>query len=514
VVASAAVSPVAASCAGPTPGNAVVGAEVEPWLAISPLDPSRFVGLWQQDRFDNGGAKALVLALSADGGATWQRRAMPFSRCGGAAPGSAGDFERATDPWVDIGADGAVHAMALSFDGGAFVPGSRSAMLAARSTDGGASFGPVQVLQLDGDAVFNDKNSLTADPTDARFVYATWGRLEPDGRGPMRLSRSEDAGLTWLPSQVAYDPAAPPGGGVAQTIGARIVVLPAGAERGVLVAVFTQIDTPATRPRTSTVRAMRSADKGLTWQPPVVVGTLEAIGARDPVSGRVIRDGAVLTSVAAGPDGALWVVWQDARFDAGRRDAIVFSRSTDGGRTWSVPARISRDTGSAAFTPAVHVRADGTVGVMHFDLSPPRTDAATIPAALRLLTTRDGVTWRETVLVEAFDLAPAPDARGLFLGDYHGLASTGTAFVPFVALSSSAPGNRTDVWNLRAAAASALDAGARPAAERHVRPTQRTALAAPERAAFADRREAAIVRAMEQRVPGWDERTRRGAAGL
>ena len=41
----------------------------------------------------------------------------------------------------------------------------------------------------------------------------------------------------------------------------------------------------------------------------------------------------------------------------------------------------------------------------------------------------------------------APNASGFFVGDYEGLASTGTAFRPlFVATNSGNTSNRTDVF--------------------------------------------------------------------
>ena len=83
---------------------------------------------------------------------------------------------------------------------------------------------------------FNDKNSITADPTDARYVYAVWDRLALAGGGPAMMARTTDGGVTWEAATVIYDP-----GVRSQTIGNQIVVLP----NGTLVNVFTQIDTGA-----------------------------------------------------------------------------------------------------------------------------------------------------------------------------------------------------------------------------------------------------------------------------
>lgn len=109
------------------------------------------------------------------------------------APGSDGDFERASDPWVDISADGTVHAMAQAFNGSAGQPGVTSAMLASRSTDGGRTWSPTLLLQPDGAGFFNDENALTAGPIDTRFVCAFRDRLDTTaGAGLALLALSTD----------------------------------------------------------------------------------------------------------------------------------------------------------------------------------------------------------------------------------------------------------------------------------------------------------------------------------
>src|SRR5687767_4837035 len=120
-------SPVAAGCTGgAVAGQAFVHSEVEPWLAIDLNDPRRMLGAWQQDRWSNGSARALVSASSSDGGATCQMHLHPMSGCGGAAPGSSGDFERVTDPWVVFSPDGTAHVMGLATIGPALADGSQS----------------------------------------------------------------------------------------------------------------------------------------------------------------------------------------------------------------------------------------------------------------------------------------------------------------------------------------------------------------------------------------------------
>ncbi len=499
-------TPVAVGCSGGHTGGTInIDAEVETFVAVSPLNANHLIGTWQQDRASDGGARALMSAVSLDGGRSWERTLQPMSRCGGALPGSAGDHARATDPWVDIGPDGTVYMMGLAFTGGALSAGSVSEMLVSRSTDGGRSWGPPLSLQRDGQAFFNDKNSLTADATDGRFVYAIWDRLDAAGRGPTLMARSSNAGLTWEATRTIYTPTV--ANGISQTIGNRIVVITEGPDRGTLVNLFVQIDTVGSV-STSTLRVIRSADKGLSWGAPIVIAESRAVGTRDPDTGAPIRDGALVPSIATGSGGAIWVAWQDARFSGGLRDAIALSRSTDGGRSWSAPVAVNKDVSVPAFIPALQVRADGLVGLLHFDMRSNTPSTTTLPADLWLLSSRDGINWTETPVARNFDLNLAPRVNaGLFLGDYQGLVSSGTTFIPFVALPGSSAANSSDVFAMRLEPAPlALQQPlALPAATHRARALGAGAAApgALGETAFARARSDAIGRAMAWRIPGW-----------
>lgn len=439
------LSPFAAGCGG-TGGTLFVNAEVEPSLAVNPANPNHLLAIWQQDRWSNGSARGLVSAASFDGGATWSARAMPFSRCGGGSPANGGDFDRATDPWVAYGPDGTAWAMSLSTTGGSFTAGSTNAMLVARSFDGGQSWGAATTLIADTHPFFNDKNAITADPADSRFAYAVWDRLRSTGGGPAMFARTVDGGATWESARAIFDP-----GTSSQTIGNLVVALPDGA----LVNVATRIDSPGGAPRTATLIAIRSPDRGATWSAPVTIASHLGIGARDPETGAAIRDGAILLHAAAGPGGVLHAVWQDSRFSGGALDAIAYSRSSDGGLTWSAPVRVNPVSGVAAFTPMVHVLADATIGVTYFDLRDNTPDPSTLPTGYWLARSPDGTNWTETRLAGPFDLASAPNANGLFLGDYMGLSGSGSAFLALFARTTGDLSNRTDVFLARAPVGSA-----------------------------------------------------------
>jgi len=410
-------------------GTLYTDTAVEPYLVVNPFNPTNLVAAWQQNRWSNGGAQGLMLAYSFNGGGSWALTNAPFSRCTGGNGSNLGDYERATDPWLTVSPmNGNVYALSLSFTGTTFAPGSSSAMLVARSTDFGVTWLPPHVLIQDGPQVFNDKGSITADPTDDSYVYAVWDRLTAQAAGPTYFALTDDGGSTWQPARNIYDP-----GPSAQTIGNQIVVLPGD----VLLNVFTQIDTAADGSTSSMVRVIRSINRGITWSAaPVTISDLKAIGTSnpDPANSTPVRDGSDLVSVNAGA-GAVYVAWQDSRFSMGTHDGIALSSSTDGGQTWSTPVQVNARTDVQAFTPTVNVRADGVIAVTYFDLRNNTAPSATTLYAdcWMVISTDAGATFTEQHLSGSFNLYNAPNAEGLFLGDYQALSSNGSAFLPFYA---------------------------------------------------------------------------------
>jgi hypothetical protein len=481
-------SPFAAGCGG-TNGTVFVNAEVEPSLAVNPANPSHLLAMWQQDRWSNGSARGLVSAVSVDGGTTWTRQAMAFSRCGGGTAANGGDYDRATDPWVSFGPDGTAWAMSLS------TTAAQNAMLVSRSADGGRTWGNAVALIAETTPYFNDKNTLTADPFDARFAYAVWDRLAEGGGGPAYFARTVDGGSSWEPARPIFDP-----GTTSQTIGNLVVVL----SNGTLVNMATRLDgINTTSGRTASIIAMRSTDRGATWSTPVTVSSHLFLGARDPETGTPIRDGAIVLSAAAGPGGSVHVAFQDSRFSGGARDGIAYSRSLDGGLTWSAPVRVNPSPAVAAFTPNVHVLADGTIGVAYFDLRDNTPDASTLPTGYFLARSADGASWTETRLAAAFDLATAPNANGLFLGDYMALSGAGTAFLSLHVRTTGDLANRNDVFFARAAPGAAATVQGKAVSAEGAWPGAWIAQAAAPfevDPAWAARVDAAIGRALEARA--------------
>ena len=433
-------SPFPASCGGALPGSrSYQDAEVEPYVAVDPTNPSHLIGVWQQDRWSDGGAHGLMSGYSTDSGRHWTLVPLPFSQCS-ATTGAGTGYARASDPWVTFTPDGTAYAISISFTGDTLQPGSKGSVLVTRSADGGASWSDPAVLIADGVHAFNDKEAITADANDSHFVYAVWDRLTDTNLGPTYFSRTIDGGTSWEAARAIYDP-----GFDNQTIGNEILSLPDGS----IVVLFDEIDGTSSNASTSRIRAIRSIDQGATWSTPVTVATNDSVGTQDPDTGTVIRAGSGLPQGAVGPGGELVVVWQDARFTGGQRDAIALSTSSDGGLHWTAPVRINSTPSTPAFTPSVAVLADGTIGVSYFDFRNNTHDRTTLPSDYWFVSSTDAVNWREQHISGPFDMDLAPQAEGLFIGDYQALAVIGQAFVPFyVQTDNAGTDNRNDTWVL------------------------------------------------------------------
>ena len=432
-----ATSPFTAGCAGTAPsGRLYVNAEVEPTAAVNPINPTNIVVAWQQDRWSDGGAQGIVTAASFDTGHTWTRAIPSFSRCAGGSAANGGDYARASDPWLTFAPDGTAYLLSLTFTGNALAAGSTTAMLVARSADGGATWsGPIALIR-DTVNFFNDKGSITADRFDSRYVYAVWDRLVANNSGSTFFARTVDGGASWDVAHVIYDP-----GPNNQTIGNVLLSLPGG----VLLVIFTELDTAPTGV-TGVIKVMRSTDHGGSWSAPALIAAELPVGTRDPSTGTPVRDGSDLPSAAIDRSGTVYIVWQDSRFSNGQRDAIVLSSSLDKGTTWSQPVRVNGGPAAAAFVPCVAVRDDGLVGVTYYDFRNNAPGRRAFTADYWLATSLDGITWHETHVNGPFSLSNAPFAEGLFLGDYQALVSSGSDLLPVFAISGAAPANPSDLF--------------------------------------------------------------------
>jgi hypothetical protein len=390
-------------------GGSEADTQVEPHIAVHPIDPSNVVAVFQQGRFDAGGSVDPGYATSRDGGRTWTAGNLP-----GLTVAVGGPFERASDPVVAFGRDGAVYAQTLGFD---LASDCRSAVAVQRSDDGGITFNAPVLVQDDSPcSLINDKNWIAVDtfPGSPHYgrVYSAWDRIDLSiPNAPQLLRYSDDRGATWS-GLVTVSDASP----LSFTIGANPVVQPNGDVTIVYNAYF---------PQPTLVVSQTSHDGGDHFDPAVTIGTYE--GSAVPGMRTAGDDGSVLPAAAADPvTGNLYAVWQDGRFRSDGLNDIVVSVSTDGGLSWGALGVVN-DPGPALnhFTAAVASYAS-TVLVSYGT----REDQDNKVRMRYAVSADDGASFgRERRLGGSGNLDFAATASGglLFLGDYIGLALSANA---------------------------------------------------------------------------------------
>jgi hypothetical protein len=448
VVASPAASPLPDPCPfqsenPPTQVN-YLSTEVEPQVAVNPTNPRNVIGVFQQDRWSDGGAHGLLAAASFDGGASYVNRWAEFSRCSDKP--ETPFFEplpRATDPWVSFDAAGRAYQIALPIINGQL---SDSAVTASHSEDGGLTWSQPVDLTRDADptgVVFNDKQSITADPQVAGRAYATWIRGELPGeemsfaklahafsyRGLPVFSKTTDGGVTWSTPT-------PMTNANVYAQGNQIAVLPDGTLLNVQAVLFKGSGVQPT-PNAVFMAVQRSTNGGKNWSPAIKIAPLSV--SAEAADGQPLRVGDYLPDIAVDRrSGSVYVTWADNQ--GGSTNKIVLSRSTDGGKTWSTPAVVSHHGGAQSFNHAVAVANDGELAVLYYDVARNTPDPG-IPTDVYLRHSGDGGrTWSAPQLLYSFDFANAPVSRGLFLGDYMGLEAVGSnGLIAFFSVTDSTP---------------------------------------------------------------------------
>jgi hypothetical protein len=473
------------------PDQILLNSEDENQLVVDPTNPNHLVALWQGDETTVGN-RGQNVGVTFDGGKTWHVAPLP-----GVSQVSGGPLQSTADPWLAFAPNGDLYATCLAFTSPQQFVGNtvEDNVLVLRSTDGGLSWGAPTVLHDNTDSrAFNDKESITTDPSDPNLAYMTWNFLStPSGlatrneqpvlgvagiKAPLLFTRTTDGGRTWEHVQTIYDP-----GANALTTGPQIVVRP----DGVLLDIFTEVlgnkNNDGGGKFEDNVSILMSKDNGQTWQngTPIRATKMFPVNLSDPDNGTPIDDtnfNQDFPDVAVDPhNGYLYAVWRDGRFSGGLYSSIAFAMSTDGGLTWSTPIQINKTPTSIpagnqqAWLPSVKVAADGTVAVTYYDFrnNDPKpglpTDYCvvfgkpTTPTAL----THPGNWGNELRLTDkSFDLEKAQffgegDAvPGLFLGDYEGLKAVGNDFVATFCVTDVSPTDPKSIFFRRIIAGAPL----------------------------------------------------------
>ena len=441
--------------------------EVSPWVAVNPTDPRNIIGVYEQDHFSGGSSKGLVAAVSHDGGQTWAATFPPFSICAGGDATNGGDFQRAREPKVTFAPNGDAYFTSRSANA---VGARETAVLVSKSTDGGNHWSqPITLARDFSDAApfyANSRESVTADPLDSNYVYVVWNRMRKAGgaqsesaerssafRGDLMFSRTTDGGRTWEQSKaiVQYKDNS-------ETFASQLAVLPDTT----LVVIFDNVQGAGCVQGNGNgcdIKVIRSTDRGQTWSDPIEVAPEGAIPPVDPDTGAPIfvdlgRPNLAVDLNPSSPRyGTIYAVWADSFGSPPKTpySTVVFTQSSDGGRTWSRLVKVNPSpTGVQAFTPSVTVARDGTVAVTYYDFRRNTPDPG-VPTDLWMIHCHaasdctDSANWEESHVAGSFDIERAPvGTHGYYLGDYAGLTSNGTVFLPFFA--QSAPTDQSSTY--------------------------------------------------------------------
>ena len=403
--------------------------EVEPQIAVDPTNPATIVGVSQQDRWPDGGARGLSSWISRNGGASFAKLAdVPWSAC----QGGPVRFGRVTDPWASYDRAGNLYFIGQPIDSAALGISAISV-----TTFNGTTWRAPQILIEDVGTrgVTNDKVSITGDPTRAGYAYATWIRFNHPAdqknapvadfhsfafRGEPMISRTTNGGATWSRPE-------PMRQSNTYMQGNQIAVAPDGTLYDVTANLFRGA---VANEQAVYMGVMRSNDAGEHWSAPVQIAPIRTAQLFVPDDHFPIRAEDYLPDIAIDPtNGHIYVVWADGLGTDINR--VVMAKSTDGGRHWSGPTIVATGGSNVqSYNHSIEVTQNGTLVLTYYD---DRNNVlgdgiATTDVWLRH-SHNGGQTWEpEQHLHGPFNhyLAPtsffAPgDPRGLFLGDYMGL---------------------------------------------------------------------------------------------
>src|SRR5438105_5626521 len=385
-------------------------AQAEPHVARATSNEDLLVGVFQEGRFANGGgAVDCGYSVSHDGGLTWTRALIP-----NLTMTSGGPYFRATDPVVAFDLNNNVYLETLVATDSQFISG---AVVVSKSTNGGVNFAsPVVAYRPSNNNVFPDKewmaiNTFATTATAGRLLVtlSLFSNVNSDGAPILRVY-SDNGGANWS-SAAAIS--------TETTLqGSQPLYLP----NGNCVVVYWKFGA------SEQLEAVISTDGGATFGAPNLITS--AVEYNEPS----MRTGSFLPSATADRTTQnIYVVYQTL---LGGNPRIAFTKSTNGGTSWTAPIAISNNpAGLGVFNPAINVSSDGrTVTAAFYDHRD--NPGSSVLVDLYLAQSFDGgVTWRPNIRLTSVstDASLAPlTTEGYMLGDYLGVAQTTRPTVPAV----------------------------------------------------------------------------------
>ena len=271
--------------------------------------------------------------FSNDGGRTWCCDSSDPAHLGTLIPGvtrlTGGPYDAGGDPALAFDSRGAVYYAGLGFNR-ASAPNTVTVNKGTFDNAGKLGWSaPTFINATTSPAVFNDKEWIAADANVASpfrdRVYVSWTRFVFNSatggyvQSPIFFASSSNGGRSFTsPTSIS--------GNVLYDQGSRPVVGPDGS-----LYVFFEGSTRLAA--ASSTYVVKSIDGGASWGKPLAISTL--------VDSAVLRDTAFrdnsFPAAAAAPNGDLYATWTTMM---GGASTAVYSKGTNGGTSWSAPARV------------------------------------------------------------------------------------------------------------------------------------------------------------------------------
>ena len=329
----------------------------EEQIVMNLTDTTNLVAVWRDFRL---GYRQVTYAYTYDGGLTWEQDLF-----------SEPQYIWDSDPGLTVDTAGNFYAVILSYNS-TYEP---NGLFVYKSTDGGATWsGPVTVINgIPG--VFEDKELIACDRSTGAYtnnLYVTWARFYTT---QILLCRSTDGGNSFVgPVSVSdYN-------------GVQWPVPAVGPNSEVYVAWVHY--SPGS------IRLDISTDGGQTFGSDITIQNVTFVSGSINGNIAVFSFPALDVDITGGSNnGYMYVAYMDDA--SGYTDTdIFFTRSTNGGSTWSQKIRINDDSqnnGCDQFHPWLTVTPDGDIIVVFLDR---RLDSGNLLMDLYMtISTDGGATW-------------------------------------------------------------------------------------------------------------------------
>lgn len=306
-----------------------------------------------------------------------------------------------------------------------YLDGSYNGLKAAYSTNLGISWSS-QTFIITGS---QDKNHTVVDnqPGSPYFgrVYVTWSRFTA-ASPPTSISYSTNSGVSW---SAAVNINTPPSGHYSQGCNGAI-----GPNGEVYVAWQSPI---LGAPYTGDFMGFgKSTDGGVTWTVNNNIYDCNGIRGFLFASSIRVNDFPWMGVDTSGGSRNGWIYIVHAEKNlapAGSDPDIILHRSTDGGTTWSSGIRVNQDAsnnGAEQYMPALVVSGDdGAVNVVYYDARNLSNDSATVYLARSL---DGGDSWIEVEVSDHhFKPKPISGLAGGYQGDYIGVTESNGTIWPY-----------------------------------------------------------------------------------